>query len=61
MGLNDTPSAGDTGEVSRLRAELDELKTMVQTLLSIILEEADGVSSGAAPRPAGAPPLGYAM
>jgi hypothetical protein len=48
-------------KVTELQNQVDELKDLVNTLLSIICEEPDGVHSGSAP---GAPQQGttqYAM
>ena len=36
-------------DVEELRTELEELRVLVNTLLTIIMEEADGVQAGAAP------------
>ena len=42
-------------DVEELRTELEELRVLVNTLLTIIMEEADGVQSGAAPTVSGHP------
>ena len=42
-------------EMASLQGEVDDLRKLVNTLLTIIMEEADGVQSGAAPMPPGAP------
>ena len=48
-------------DVEELRTELEELRVLVNTLLTIIMEEADGVQSGAAPTVPGHPKRGYSM
>ena len=47
--------------VDDLRSELEDLKSLVNTLLTIIMEEADGVQSGAAPVLSEQPRRGYCM
>ncbi|MFQ3360371.1 MAG: hypothetical protein ACKVI6_02690 [Candidatus Poseidoniales archaeon] len=47
--------------VDDLRNELDDLKSLVNTLLTIIMEEADGVQNGAAPSLGEHPRRGYCM
>ena len=47
--------------VDDLRSELEDLKSLVNTLLTIIMEEADGVQSGAAPTLSEQPRRGYCM
>tara|TARA_B100000700_G_scaffold31533_1_gene30178 strand:+ start:274 stop:444 length:171 start_codon:yes stop_codon:yes gene_type:complete len=51
---------GETA-VEHLKQEVDELKSLVTTLINVILEEADGVASGAAPKHPAHPRLGYCM
>ncbi len=51
----------DVKEVDDLRNELEDLKSLVNTLLTIIMEEADGVQSGAAPSLSDHPRRGYCM
>ena len=51
----------DEKDMRDLTAEVDELKSLVTTLINVILEEADGVNSGAAPKQAAIPRLGYCM
>ena len=46
--------------VKELQKQVDDLKELVNTLLSVICEEPDGVSSGAAPS-YGQPPTNYCM
>ena len=48
-------------EMASLQGEVDDLRKLVNTLLTIIMEEADGVHSGAAPMQAGAPRAGISM
>jgi hypothetical protein len=48
-------------DVDDLRSELEDLKSLVNTLLTIIMEEADGVQSGAAPALGEQPRRGYCM
>jgi len=43
------------------QAGLEEQKKLVNTLLTIIMEEADGVQSGAAPTIPNQPSRGYCM
>ena len=46
--------------VRELQTQVDDLKELVNTLLSVICEEPDGVSSGAAPS-YGQPKMNYCM
>lgn len=51
-------------EVTKLddmKKELEELRMLVNTLLTIIMEEADGVQSGAAQSVTELPRIGYSM
>ena len=48
-------------QVEKLRAELEEQVKLVQTILTVFLEEADGVQSGAAPTIPNQPTRGYCM
>ena len=47
--------------VRELQSQVDELKDLVNTLLSVICEEPDGVHSGAAPTIPGQPGNNYCM
>ena len=55
------PDDSEAGTFDDLREEVEELKTLVNTLLTIILEEADGVQTGAAPSIPDQPKRGYCM
>ena len=46
--------------VRELQTQVEDLKELVNTLLSVICEEPDGVSSGAAPS-YGQPKMNYCM
>ena len=48
-------------DMASLQGEVEDLRKLVNTLLTIIMEEADGVQSGAAPVHAGAPRAGISM
>ncbi len=48
-------------DMATLQGEVKDLRKLVNTLLTIIMEEADGVQSGAAPVHAGAPRAGISM
>ena len=48
-------------EMASLQGEVEDLRKLVNTLLTIIMEEADGVRSGAAPVHAGTPRAGISM
>ena len=51
-------------EVTKLddmKNELEELRALVNTLLTIIMEEADGVQSGSAQPQTNLPRIGYSM
>ena len=48
-------------EMESLQGEGEDLHKLVNTLLTIIMEEADGVHSGAAPVHAGTPRAGISM
>jgi hypothetical protein len=50
-----------TQDMATLQGEVNDLRKLVNTLLTIIMEEADGVQSGAAPIHAGAPRAGISM
>ena len=43
MGDGDLDQHSDEVTVEELRGELEDLRTLVHTLLTIIMEEADGV------------------
>ncbi|HIF46716.1 MAG TPA: hypothetical protein EYQ73_08015 [Candidatus Poseidoniales archaeon] len=54
-------SRSDTAKkVKELQLQVEDLKELVNTLLSVICEEPDGVASGAAPS-YGQPQLNYCM
>ena len=44
-----------------MKHELEELRALVNTLLTIIMEEADGVQSGSAQQHTDLPRIGYSM
>ena len=48
-------------QVRELQSQVDELKELVNTLLSVIVEEPDGVHTGAAPSIPGHPHSNYCM
>ena len=48
-------------EMESLQGEVEDLRKLVNTLLNIIMEEEDGVKSGAAPVHAGTPRAGISM
>ena len=48
-------------KVKELEDELQQLRTLVNTLLTVITEEADGVQSGSAPTIPGQAKRGYSM
>ena len=48
-------------DMATLQGEVNDLRKLVNTLLTIIMEEADGVQSGAAPIHAGMPRAGISM
>ena len=58
MGMKDE-SEGIT--VEELKGEVEDLRTLVHTLLTIIMEEADGVQSGASPQIPNQPKRGFCM
>ena len=47
--------------VNELQTQVEDLKALVNTLLSVICEEPDGEHSGAAPNLAGGPSTAYCM
>ena len=48
--MNNTSASNDTeARVRELQIQVQDLKELVKTLLSVICEEPDGVTSGAAP------------
>ena len=47
--------------VDEIRDELEELRALVNTLLTIIMEEADGIQSGSANAVSSLPERGYSM
>jgi len=53
-------SKDTAARVRELQTQVDDLKELVNTLLSVICEEPDGVSSGAAPS-YGQPKMNYCM
>ena len=48
-------------EFEQLRANAEKSRKLVSTLLTIIMEEADGIQSGAAPQIPNQPRKGYCM
>lgn len=48
-------------KVKELEDELKQLKTLVNTLLTVITEEADGVQNGSAPTIPGQAKRGFSM
>ena len=58
IGMNET---SDAITVEELKNEVGDLKVLVNTLLTVIMEEADGVQSGAAPTIPNQPRRGYCM
>jgi len=53
-------SSNTDQRVKELQTQVDDLKELVNTLLSVICEEPDGVASGAAPS-FGQPKMNYCM
>ena len=51
----------EVANLEELRGEIEELKSLVNTLLNIIIEESDGVQSGTAPIIGSNPKKGYSM
>ena len=51
----------EIARMDELKQELEELRALVNTLLTIIMEEADGVQSGSAPPVTPLPSLAYSM
>ena len=51
----------EAGAFDELRDEVEELRTLVNTILTIIMEEADGVQTGTAPSIPDQPKRGYCM
>ena len=51
----------DSLSLEELREEIEDLRDLVKTLLTIIMEEADGVQTGAAPSIPNQPKRGYCM
>ncbi|MED5398466.1 MAG: hypothetical protein VYD41_03945 [Candidatus Thermoplasmatota archaeon] len=47
--------------VDEMRDELEELRALVNTLLTIIMEEADGIQSGSANAVSSLPERGFSM
>ena len=59
--MNNRSVSTDTeARVKELQTQVEDLKELVNTLLSVICEEPDGVSSGAAPS-YGQPKMNYCM
>ncbi|MGYP001168908496 len=59
--MNNRSESTDTdARVRELQTQVEDLKELVNTLLSVICEEPDGVSSGAAPS-YGQPKMNYCM
>ena len=61
IGMSTRSESTDTdARVRELQTQVEDLKELVNTLLSVICEEPDGVSSGAAPS-YGQPKMNYCM
>ena len=52
---------GDSLTIDEMMEEVEELRNLVKTLLTIIMEESDGVQTGAAPPIPNQPKRGYCM
>jgi len=61
MKTNDDKSIIAIAKVKELEDELQQLKSLVNTLLTVITEEADGVQSGSAPTIPGQAKRGFSM
>lgn len=61
MKNNDDKSIIAIAKVKELEDELQQLKSLVNTLLTVITEEADGVQSGSAPTIPGQAKRGFSM
>ena len=65
--LRESPQMGcvvtmdESLSLEELREEVDDLRQLVKTLLTIIMEEADGVQTGSAPPIPDQPKRGYCM
>jgi hypothetical protein len=57
---NRSVSIDTEARVKELQVQVEDLKELVNTLLSVICEEPDGVTSGAAPS-YGQPKMNYCM
>jgi hypothetical protein len=57
---NKSVSIDTEARVKELQIQVEDLKELVNTLLSVICEEPDGVTSGAAPS-YGQPKMNYCM
>ena len=51
----------DEFTMEELRGEVEDLRALVHTLLTIIMEEADGGQSGTTPQIPNQPTRGYSM
>ena len=61
MGDGNLDQHSYEGTVEELRGEVEDLRALVHTLFTIIMEEADGVQSGNAPQIPNQPKRGYSM
>tara|TARA_Y100000588_G_C14071242_1_gene845893 strand:+ start:804 stop:989 length:186 start_codon:yes stop_codon:yes gene_type:complete len=61
MKINNEKPVTTTEKMKELELELQQLKTLVNTLLTVITEESDGVQSGSAPIIPGQAKRGYSM
>ena len=61
MKNKDETSVMTMAKVKELEDELQQLRTLVNTLLTVITEEADGVQSGSAPTIPGQARRGFSM
>lgn len=61
MNTGDSRRVMIAQDMATLQGEVNDLRKLVNTLLTIIMEEADGVQSGAAPVLAGTPRAGISM
>ena len=52
---------GDSLTIDEMMEEVEELRNLVKTLLTIIMEESYGVQTGAAPTFPNQPKRGYCM